>query len=68
MSREELAPADRGGEAARLDSGVRRLDQLLDARQARQVGDVAVLQAELEVASARLELARQHGSIDKLRF
>lgn len=61
-----LARLSEAGEEARLSEGALRLDELLDARDARRRAEVEVLQAHLDLARAQLDLAELSGRVDSV--
>lgn len=56
-ARLDVARATEAGEQARVDEGVRRLDQLLDAVQQREAAEVELLRARIELGQAELQVA-----------
>jgi multidrug efflux system outer membrane protein len=61
-----LARLSEAGEEARLAEGTRRLDELLDARDARRGAEVELLEAQLDLARAQLNLAELSGHVDSV--
>jgi len=65
-ARLKVAEETEAGEAARLSAGLRRTDQLLTARTARQDAESDVLLAELAQRQAAIELARLEGGVEQV--
>jgi len=63
----EVAALTEAGEAARVQTGARRLDVLLDARDDRQAAELGLLEAQVDVARAGLRLARLAGTVQGVR-
>jgi outer membrane protein TolC len=57
QARLEVAQATERGEQARVDEGLRRLDELLDATSDRELAEADVRTAQIELARAELALA-----------
>lgn len=62
--RVEVARETEAGERARAEEGMRRLDQLLDAVNAREEAEADVLDARLAASRAIVEVARLEGGVD----
>ena len=60
-ARVSVAQSTEDGERARVEEGTRRLDQLLDAVEARQAAEADEVSARVELARAELTLARLEG-------
>jgi outer membrane protein TolC len=57
QARLEVARATERGEQARVNEGLRRLDELLDATSSRELAEADLRTAQIELARAELELA-----------
>ena len=62
-ARLDVARATEDGEQARVDEGVRRMDQLLEATRARQAAEADHVSARVELARSELQLARLEGRV-----